>query len=227
MKSHVWRYMSFAKFVWTIQNKSLWLSRADLLGDPWEISLTGEQLQHVIDRHPITPIGEIPKETADERSKRIINLWRKNTFISCWNMSLHESNALWQIYCKDTDGIILQTKMEKLNLIKGQYSLDVVTYPVPGTNKLTPTHTDLVTKKRPMFSYEEEVRIVYYDKNNEIGATDGVRLEFDFDHLIESVIVHPKADTSFFDTVTTIVDTYAPNFAGTVAWSDMKLSPPF
>lgn len=48
----VWRYMSFSKFVWTIQNKRLWLSRADLLGDPWEISLSGEQLQHVINRHP-------------------------------------------------------------------------------------------------------------------------------------------------------------------------------
>ncbi len=71
---HVWRYMSFAKFVWTIQNKCLWLSRADLLGDPWEISLSGEQLQLVIDRHPITPISVKPKETAEERSKRIIAL---------------------------------------------------------------------------------------------------------------------------------------------------------
>ena len=82
---HVWRYMSFAKFVWTIQNKCLWLSRADLLGDPWEISLSGEQLQLVIDRQPITPVGEAPKETAEERAERIINLWRSNTFISCWN----------------------------------------------------------------------------------------------------------------------------------------------
>lgn len=223
----VWRYMSFAKFVWTIQNKCLWLSRSDLLGDPWEISLTGEQLQHVIDHHPITPIGEMPKETAYERSKRIINLWRNNTFINCWNMSRHESNALWKIYCKDTDGVVLQTTHKKLNLIKGQYSLHEVTYPIPGSNKRTPTHTDLATKKRSVFGYEEEVRIVYFDKDNETGATDSVRLEFDFDNLIESVVVHPEADTSFFDTVKAIVKTYAPNFTGTVAWSDMKLSPPF
>ena len=104
---HVWRYMSFAKFVWTIQNKCLWLSRADLLGDPWEISLSVEQLQLVIDRQPITPVGEAPKETAEERAERIINLWRSNTFISCWNKSLHESNALWKIYCKNTEGVAL------------------------------------------------------------------------------------------------------------------------
>ena len=142
-------------------------------------------------------------------------------------MSKHESNALWKIYCKDKDGVVLKTKYNKLSLIKGQYSLHPVTYQEPGSNNSTPTNSDLATKKRPVFSYEEEVRIIYFDKNNETGATDGVRLEFDFDNLIESVVVHPEADTSFFGTVKTIVDTYAPNFAGRVEWSDMKLSPPF
>ena len=222
----VWRYMSFAKFVWSIQNKCLWLSRADLLGDPWEISLSGEQLQLVIDRHPITPIDEAPRETAKERAKRIIDLWRKNTFINCWNKSAHESNALWKIYCKNTDGIVFQTTYENLNLIKGQHSLHSVTYPTPGSNKRTPTHADLVTKKRPMFSYEEEVRIVYFDEKNETGAIEGIRLNFDFEHLIESVRVHPEADLAFFETVQNIVETYAPNYTGKVAWSDMKLGPP-
>jgi hypothetical protein len=35
----VWRYMSFPKFAWLLQKKQLWLARADLLGDPWEIRL--------------------------------------------------------------------------------------------------------------------------------------------------------------------------------------------
>jgi hypothetical protein len=34
----VWRYMTFSRFVWLLQNKQLWLSRADLLGDPWELA---------------------------------------------------------------------------------------------------------------------------------------------------------------------------------------------
>jgi hypothetical protein len=185
-----------------------------------------EQLQLVIDRHPITPIGEEPKETAEERAKRIIGLWRNNTFISCWNMSPHESNALWKIYCKNADGVVLQTTYEKLNSIKGMHLLYSVTYPIPGSNKRTPTHTDLATKKRPMFSYEEEVRIVFYDKNNETGATNGIRLDFAFEHLIESVRVHPEADKSFLDVVQNIVKTYTPNYKGIVAWSDMRLSPP-
>lgn len=220
--------MSFAKFVWVIQNKCLWLSRADLLGDPWEISLSGEQLQLVIDRHPITPLDKPrPKESAIERAKRIINSWRKQTFINCWNASAHESNALWHIYCKDSDGVALQTTFERLTLIKGSCSLLPVTYPVPGSNKKTPTHPDLVTKKRPMFSYEEEVRIVHFDETNDLGAKDGIPLKFDFEKSIESVRVHPQADESFFNTVQNIVSTYAPGFIGKVKWSEMKLGPPF
>lgn len=222
----VWRYMSFAKFVWAIQNKCLWLSRADLLGDPWEISLSGKQLQHVIAHHPISPVGEALRETAIERAQRIIGLWRSNTFVSCWNKSPHESNALWKIYCKDTDGIALQTTHEKLHQIKGRHSLHSVTYQIPGSNRTTPTHTDLVTKKRPMFAYEEEVRIVFHDENNETGASKGVRLDFDFEHLIESVRVHPEANELFFDTVQKIVYTYAKDFAGSVIRSDMALRPP-
>lgn len=222
----VWRYMSLSKFVWTIQNKSLWLCRANLLDDPWEISLAGEQLQLVIDRHPISPIGEPSGESAKERAKRILGLWRKNTFINCWNCSPHESHALWKIYCKSADGIVLQTTYGKLNQIKGPHQLLGVTYPIPGSEKRTPTHTDLVTKKRPMFAYEEEIRIVFHDQTNESAETSGLKLDFDFERLIESIRIHPEADESVFDTVQNIVKTYAPNFTGSVVWSDMALKPP-
>ena len=45
--------------------------------------------------------------------------------------------------------------------------------------------------------------------------------------LIESVRIHPQADSVFFDTVQSIVEKYTPNFQGKVTWSDMKLDPPF
>lgn len=219
--------MSFSKFVWTIQNKCLWLSRADLLGDPWEISLSGEQLQLVMNRHPISLVGDPPREKAIERANRIVNSWRNTTYINCWNMSEHESNALWQIYCRNTDGVVLQTSFEKLNSIKGPHLLLPVTYPIPGSNKQTPTHTDLVSKKLPMYAYENEVRIVYLDKDDEMQTARGVQLKFDLEQYIETIRVHPQAEPSFFETVRSVVETYAPNFKGQVIWSDMKLGPPF
>jgi hypothetical protein len=41
----VWRYLKFSRFVRLLQKKKLWLARADLLGDPWEITLMGDQLE--------------------------------------------------------------------------------------------------------------------------------------------------------------------------------------
>ena len=225
--TNVWRYMDFSKFVWLLQNEALWLSRSDLLGDPWEISLSGEQLQLVINRHPITPLNEPPRETAMERAERIVNNWRKSTFVNCWNMSAHESYALWRIYCKTSAGVLIQTSYEKLNVIKNEYSICPVEYIIPGSTKKTPTHIDLVTKKRPMFSYEEEIRIFYHDEKRENTNSNGIKLKFDISKYIESIRVHPQADDVFYETVQTIIKKYIPNFEGDVVWSDMRLSPPF
>jgi hypothetical protein len=158
----VWRYMSFARFVWLLQKKTLWLSRVDVLGDPWEISLVGDQLDHVISRHPIgaLPLPEVKPETAMQRSERIIKRWRQQTFVSCWSISEHESHALWRIYCGSVDGVAVQTTLARLQESVGDLSIYKVTYEALGTGRRTPTLADLVSKKRPMFAYEQEVRVV-------------------------------------------------------------------
>ncbi len=156
----VWRYMSFSRFVWLLQKKRLWLSRADRLGDPWEISLAGEQLQHVIARHPLSPIGAPKTEGAVPRSARIIKQWRQDTFVNCWSSSAHELHALWRIYCGSTDGVAIQTTFETLQQSVGELPVYKVTYEILGNRRQTPNLIDLVTKKRPMFAYEQEVRIV-------------------------------------------------------------------
>jgi hypothetical protein len=223
----VWRYMGLSKFVWMLQNKSLWLSRSDQMGDPWEVSLAGKQLQLVKDRHPPTNLNNLQAETSEVRSKRIINYWRENTFVNCWNMSKHESNALWQIYCKTTEGIVIQTNYEKLNFAKNNYSLKPVEYIVPGSNAVTPTHSDLVTKKRPAFSYEEEVRIFHFDETNEYKSAKGIELKLELVNFIESIRVHPEADEVFFNIIKSLLEQYLPDFKGNLAWSDMRVPPPF
>jgi hypothetical protein len=42
--SKVWRYLSFPRFVWLLQQRKLWLARVDTLDDPWESALAGDQL---------------------------------------------------------------------------------------------------------------------------------------------------------------------------------------
>lgn len=228
----VWRYMSFSRFVWLLQRKQLWLARADTLGDPWEIALAGEQLDHVIRHHPITPLHLMgdKRETAVERVARIIPAWRQQTFVNCWNASDHESHALWRIYCGPTEGVAVQTTLGKLHESSGGVSLFPVIYEPPGSHRRTPELIDLATRKRPMFDYEREVRLVYVAEEDqaEILAVRelGRCLDWNPEDHAARVLVHPLADASFMESVTGAVDHYAPTLRDRVAWSAMRDGPP-
>jgi hypothetical protein len=225
----VWRYMSFSRFVWLLQKGQLWLSRADLLGDPWEISLAGDQLAHVISRHPLTtlPLTAEKRETAMQRSERIIRTWRQQTFINCWSASDHESHALWRIYCESFEGVAIQTTLAKLKASVGGLSVVPVIYEIPGSRNQTPSHIDLSTKKRLMFAYENEVRIIHYVEERLESIIPGYGLDWDVGNCVESIRIHPEADYSFMDTVTATVERYAPTLKDKVAWSAMNARPPF
>jgi hypothetical protein len=222
----MWRYMKFSRFIWLLQNRQLWLSRVNRLDDPWEIALAGNQLAHVIGRHPIPtlPLPETEPESAMDRAERIIAAWRQETFVSCWSASDHESHALWRIYCGPDEGVAIQTTFAKLRESVGNLPLLKVTYEQPGARARTPTKIDLVTKKRPMFAYEHEIRIVLADGQPE---SFGHRLDWPVENIVESIRVHPDADQSFMETVTASVARYAPALKDRVAWSAMNARPPF
>ncbi|MEQ1775543.1 MAG: hypothetical protein ABL891_17340 [Burkholderiales bacterium] len=223
----VWRYMSYARFVWMLQAKQLWLSRADYLSDPWELSLAGDQLAHVIATAPISPVGEPPREPILQRSERIIKAWRQKTYISCWSAQAHESHALWRIYCPTSEGVAIQTTVAKLNSSVGDLPLMPVTYQTPGSNRKTPTLTDLATEKRPMFAYEHEVRVLHLADSDAPSYPIGFGLPWDCEQHVEHIYVHPEADQSFMETVIATVAVHAPSLKDRVVWSAMNEQRPF
>jgi hypothetical protein len=226
----LWRYMSFAKFLWLLQNKKLWLARADTLNDPWELALAGDQLQHVILRQPIRHLGSSePEENIIDRAVRINKLWRESTFISCWSSAEHESYALWKLFCGSTDGVAICVPLRSLQLALGNVKLYVVTYDNPGTELRTPNALSLATKKRLMFDYEREVRAIATTETSDPKLMKG---EFGFTYdiepeaLIKSIAIHPEADSTLMEAVARAVDDYAPKLRGKVTWSAMREPPP-
>jgi hypothetical protein len=222
--------MSFGRFLWLIQNKCLWLSRVDLLGDEWEMSLAGEQLKRVIARHPPTPLPtETRPESAQERAARIIKNWRRTTFVNCWSACSYESHALWRVYCPSAEGVAIQATLAGLRSIVGSpVEILPVTYAIPGSSSQTPTRQDLITKKRPMFDYEHEYRIVLiWEEENPGDNIKGYELAWDPEKWVQSIRVHPEADEAFAQTVLKVVEHYAPALKKYVKWSSMTESPPF
>lgn len=100
-----------------------------------------------------------------------------------------------------------------------------IEYGVPGSRRQTPTRLDLATKKRPMFEYEHEVRIVQASEGDAEPAL-GHTIHWDPEKWIELIMVHPEADGSFMDTVTAAVTAYTPALKDRVKWSAMREVPP-
>lgn len=236
----VWRYMSFAKFVWMLQKKQLWLSNLRFLDDKWEgRGINFSQLHFVIASiEGREPSNATPDEYLHAFEKEI-NEVRDNTYVSCWNASKHESNALWRLYCSQSEGVAIQTTFGRLQESVEPLQVSEVKYdPIFDITKSLndPLYEageilNLAMYKRPMFSYEQEVRVILKkhiaDPNNPNRAISGTGLPWNPEEHIENIWIHPDAQSFFAECVTDIVKFLAPKLAHQIWWSKMNESPPF
>jgi hypothetical protein len=230
----VWRYMSFAKLVSLLQRKRLWFQRADLLDDKWEVMIASNQLNSIINRRDPT----ISAEEVIEQTSKSVKALRAQTFLNCWTASEHENYALWRIYCPSSESVVIQTTLDRLkNSI--QLPLLKVSYG-PHEDSVTPLDTlKIVTQKRPMFSFEQEIRLVHIQDYSHLerpsdkgprGTVFGVEVDWDPEVHLERIYVHPDAEVWFIEAVTEIVRKLAPKLSieghPKVAYSKMSSPPP-
>jgi hypothetical protein len=78
-----------------------------------------------------------------------------------------------------------------------------------------------------MFAYEQEVRIVRSVEDGSGPDQPGFALDWNPENNAEAIFVHPEADISFFETVVSIAQQFAPALRDRVAWSAMRSPPPF
>jgi hypothetical protein len=87
---------------------------------------------------------------------------------------------------------------------------------------------DLITKKRPMFEYEHEFRIVHiWEEANPDDTVAGYALEWHPEQWVQSIRVHPEEDEAFAETVAKVVEQYAPLLKDRIQWSSITEPPPF
>lgn len=134
----IWRYMSFAKFVWLIAQEKLYFARLDQHDDWWE--------------------GLIPKSWNYENQKYI----RFNAYINCWHMNSSESDSMWKIYgnqngetvaIKSTVGHLIES-FEKSSISVYIGKIDYSERNIQQDNLYFP-----VTCKRKEFRHEKEMRL--------------------------------------------------------------------
>lgn len=225
-----WRYMSLGRFVWLVQNKELYFARADLAGDPWELSLTNEQMKAAKSWFPPDP--EAPLLGPLFNLAHVMAEWRRRIFINCWTVQPQESHALWKIYCHaSAEGVAIQTTVGRLLKSTDGYALALpVTYREPYERDPSKIHiADIATEKRSMFAYEKELRLIHdgdRDQPEKVSLkTVGRAIPWDPEQHIECVYVHPQADRGFDAVVRGIIASYAPALGDCVKWSAMRERP--
>lgn len=204
----IWRYMSFASFVWLIAEESLFFSRLDQHEDQWE--------------------GMLPSNIDFERRQYI----RFNRFINCWHMNSIESDAMWKLY-GSTTGETVAIRSTVGDLIGALARSHIPVYigkieyeegDIPNDGSL---YLPVIYKRRP-FQHEKELRLcitsernpnppdltplkqalsalcVEYKSNMEILKAigdKGIPVSVDLDRLIHEVVICPNSKPYLKDSV--------------------------
>jgi hypothetical protein len=221
----IWRYMDLTKFLWMLQEKALFFTRADLLGDPYEGHYT-EAIRIVEEQHVDRVLeGEANslKEAAARRGfgqyrKRIAEM-KRQLFVNCWHMNETESSAMWKLYTSHHQSVCIQSNYSLLaDQLPNTCMLGCVRYIDYRADLIAPANAlNYINCKRRSFEHERELRAVIWDtmkprflgksivrSGEEIGKVVPVAVE----KLITSVLVSPDSDDLLLDVVQKECDHY-------------------
>lgn len=184
----VWRYMDVVKFFSILENSSLFFPRLTTFQDPFE----GHPPRHVVEYLRTAP-GDGREEIARKNIEYFRNT-RRLVCASCWHANETESDAMWNLYLRNGEGIAIRTTFQNLvnsfvkdgPLVQGglvQY-VDYDTF-IP-TRQLN--IAEWATLKRLSFSHEREVRVLSVNAG---VPNPGVAVPVDISTLISEVYVSP------------------------------------
>lgn len=227
----VWRYIDFTKLVSMLDTRSLYFTRSDKFGDPFEGSYprTNFLSRHLTPKDLSEQERDIYHKLAPDFS-RIAREHRKYAGVNCWHMNEHESAAMWKLYLKSNEGVSIQStysKLRKCFVGDGKVYVGIIKYIDYKTGYIKDVANLFapLMHKRISFAHECEVRAVVYRAPNPLpgpggGVLDlsvetmrhGVQVKVDLDVLVERIYVAPDAPEWFRDLVKSAVSQYGHKF---------------
>lgn len=222
----VWRYFDLPKFVWLLEHKELFFPSLAMLADPYEGASTKRYVEMMDHYFSNQEGGERILEQMREYSKNA----RKTMHVNCWNIGETESEAMWRLYCPDSQGIAIQTTYEKLVasvdhdpkvFIGCVIYLDYETEVISQGNLFDP-----VMQKRLSFSHEQEVRLVKCLGQDEAESNpNGISISWRIAQAVEQIYVNPYAPAYFEDVIRAVIRQFDPDLENRICWSQMRAGP--
>jgi hypothetical protein len=236
------RYLDFASAVSQLQTETLFFSRSDLFQDKHEGTIT--RLQAEACERIAANFNAPQLEDIMIVSRKCV---RKAIFINCWHLNDFESEAMWQLYCPNGQGIAIQTtysKLAKWTIALPKTVMGTVTYIDYESEKFDLRNPlNAFMHKRRSFTHESEVRIIYSDleklrkydnktvsdlekaEQDLSGQPSGKSLEFPLEKNVDFLFVNPYAPEWYFEVFRQLVLALKPKLAGRIQKSELKELP--
>jgi hypothetical protein len=206
--------MDFTKFVALLEAESLYFSRTDLLGDPFEGSFPKANVAARQAGYAAPGTKEnIPDQRAD--GQKFLRTW---TFVNCWHMNRHESAGMWRLYAQTSEAIAIRTSVGKLDQqLDDQTFLGKVTYIDFDQDQLDEENFFYsVLHKRLSFAHENELRAIKWSPpmtpggqlNYAVPLIHGKQHKVQLEALFDAIYVAPTCASWFKETVVQVVKRY-------------------
>jgi hypothetical protein len=225
--SKLWRYMDFTKYVSLLSSRGLYFTRADCFEDTFEGAKGLKRNKAKWDAHYMkffrTAIENPPEDhkceltdsEVEEQAQRLLRelevggeSHRKQTFVSCWHESEHESEAMWRLYSSFlANAVAVRTSFQSLYVSLGRDpSINIGRIQYIDLKRGYAGVNDAFWRKRKSFEHEREVRAILTDfECQNLGKI----VQCELDTLIEEVFVSPKAPAWFISLVNDINEKYS------------------
>ena len=191
----IWRYLDLWKFLDIIDNRKLYMSRADTFEDKFEGRIPNRKVNDLQDGHPLKNLDGFSESSL-----------KKSSYISCWCSEQDETYPMWKIYSdyrgalaiKSTVGDLIDSISEN---DRNQY-IGKINYVNPKETYVFAGNTfQLFFEKRDYFVFENEIRIMTtlpYENGRELLELPlGTKLNVSPEKLINEIYLAPLADQNF------------------------------
>jgi hypothetical protein len=193
----LYRYMCLSQFISFIENKKTYLTKLLFWEDTWEVPT-----RKFLSEYDLTLCDNInPAQSSD-------------LYGQCWSLE-GVSDALWRIYSRENEGILIQTSVEKFQLIK-QVKFGILSPVIYyeslkevleglSNNKISNNEITQGLFKRKAFEHEKEVRLITLKKDINFTDKDSMcsHIEINLDPIefIEEIIIDPRASSWYVNTI--------------------------
>ncbi|MBV7307282.1 hypothetical protein KVY11_01045 [Acinetobacter sp. CWB-G5] len=189
----LWRYMDLSKLLAILVDESIAFPRIDKFDDLYE-GYANNYLELAKKSYMNNPFMKKHSDGHVETGliRNLIKILNVNSYVSCWHMNDYESAAMWKLYCKSSDSMVIKTTVGKLKLALTQHinELDyggvIYDFEYKDVSKLDHINlSDPLFTKRNSFEHEKEFRVIF--RNYESFKTMRSRMETDYMKYMNSM----------------------------------------